>query len=47
MEWLVTDIDRRRPDISDGLRSVLRVQTRLYSISGYGGDVESLLGAEV
>jgi len=46
VEWLVTDIDRRGPDVSDSLRSVLGVQTRLYSISGYGGDVERLLGGE-
>ena len=46
VEMLITDIDRRGPDVSDGLRSVLGVQTRLYSISGYGGDVEHLIGRE-
>jgi hypothetical protein len=44
VELLVTGIDRRSPKVSDGLRSMLRVQTRLYNISGYGGDVERLLG---
>jgi len=29
--------------VSDGLRAMLRPQTRLYSITGYGGDVERLL----
>jgi hypothetical protein len=46
VEMLITDIDRRGPGVSDGLRSVLGVQTRLYSMSGYGGDVERLLGGE-
>ncbi len=47
VELLAADIDRRAPIVSDGLRSMLRVQTRLYSISGYGGDVERLVGGEV
>lgn len=44
VELLVADIDRHSPEVSDGLRSMLGVQTRLYNISGYGGDVERLLG---
>jgi hypothetical protein len=47
VELLLANLDRRDPTISDGLRSVLRAQTRLYNISGYGGDVERLLGGEV
>jgi hypothetical protein len=43
---LAADIDRRAPQVSDGLRAMLRPQTRLYNISGYGGDVERLLGNE-
>lgn len=46
VELLEADIDRRGPEVSDGLRSMLGVQTRLYNISGYGGDVERLLGGE-
>ena len=47
VELLVADIDRHGLEVTDGLRSILRVQTRLYNISGYGGDVERLLGSEV
>lgn len=43
VELLMADIDRRAPEVSDGLRSILGVQTRLYNISEYGGDVERLL----
>lgn len=43
VELLVAGIDRRAPAVSDGLRSMLRVQTRLYSIAPYGGDVERLV----
>jgi len=46
VEVLAADIDRRAPGVSDGLRSALRAQTRLYNITGYGGDVEQLLGGE-
>jgi hypothetical protein len=44
VEMLSGDIDRQGPRVSDGLRAILRVQTRLYNITGYGGDVELLLG---
>jgi hypothetical protein len=47
VELLAPGIDRRSPRVSDGLRSMLSVQTRLYNISGYGGDVERLLGNEL
>ena len=40
-------IDRRAPNVSDGLRAMLRPQTRLFNISGYGGDVERLIGGDV
>lgn len=46
VEMLLADVDRHGPDVSDGLRAMLRPQTRLYNISGYGGDVERLLGGE-
>jgi hypothetical protein len=44
VKLLVGDIDKRSPRISDGLRAMLRPQSRLFNISGYGGDVEALLG---
>lgn len=47
VELLAADIDRRGADVSDGLRSALRAQTRLYNITGYGGDVERLIGGDV
>ena len=41
------DLDRYdRALVSDGLRSMLGVMTRLYNITAYGGDVERLLGNE-
>lgn len=43
VELLAAAIDRRSPRVSDGLRAMLRPQTRLYNISGYGGDVERLV----
>ena len=46
VELLVGDINRYGPDVTDGLRAILGVQTRLYNITGYGGDVERLLGNE-
>lgn len=46
VELLATAIDRRSPRVSDGLRAMLRPQTRLYNISSYGGDVERLLCAD-
>ena len=46
VELLAADIDRRAQNVSDGLRAMLRPQARLYNISGYGGDVERLLGNE-
>ena len=46
VELLAGDIDRYGPDVSDGLRAILGVQTRLYNITGYGGDVERLIGGE-
>lgn len=47
VELLLGAVDRRSPKVSDGLRSMLRVQTRLYNITGYGGDVERLLSREM
>ena len=44
VKLLLESIDRRAPAVTDGLRAMLRPQTRLYSITGYGGDVERLLG---
>jgi hypothetical protein len=44
VELLMEAVDRRSPMVSDGLRAMLRPQTRLYSITAYGGDVERLLG---
>ena len=45
VELVAADIDRGDARVSDGLRAQLRVQTRLYNISGYGGDVERLIGS--
>lgn len=47
VEVLVGDIDRHAPEVSVGLRSILGIPPRLYNISGYGGDVERLIGGEV
>ena len=47
VELLVGDIDRYAGEVSHALRSILRVQTRLYNITGYGGDVERLIGGDV
>jgi hypothetical protein len=47
VELLASDIDRHAPEVSKALRSILRVQTRLYRIDGYGGDVEQLLGRQI
>ena len=45
---LVADpIARNSPEVSDGLRAILRVQPRLYNVNGYGGDVERLVGGSV
>ncbi len=44
VELLAEGIDRRSPVVSDALRSMLRPQTRLYSITNVGGDVERLAG---
>jgi hypothetical protein len=44
VELLAADVDREARDVSDGLRAMLRPQSRLYNITGYGGDVERLLG---
>ena len=46
VELLAAAIDRRSPRVSDGLRAMLRPQTRLYNITAYGGDVERLLRAD-
>lgn len=46
VEPVAADIDRRAAQVSDGLRSALRAQTRLYNITGYGGDVEQLIGGQ-
>ncbi len=47
VEFLAVDLDRRLPIVTDGLRAMLRVQTRLYNISSYGGDVERLIGNDI
>lgn len=47
VELLAANINRRSVDVSDGLRSMLGVQTRLFNITGYGGDVERLIGGPV
>ncbi len=47
VELVASDIDRRAANVSDGLRAMLRPQTRLYNISSYGGDVERLIGSDV
>jgi hypothetical protein len=47
VEFLAGRIDRRAPIVSDGLRAMLRPKTRLYNISGYGGDVERLIGRDM
>jgi hypothetical protein len=47
VELLAEAVDRRSPKVSDGLRAMLRPQTRLYNIGGYGGDVERLLGNDL
>lgn len=46
VELLAGDINRYGPEVSDGLRAILGVQTRLYNITGYGGDVERLIGGQ-
>jgi hypothetical protein len=46
-EMLAADIGRHAPEVSEALRGILMVQTRLYRIDGYGGDVERLLGRTV
>ena len=46
VELVGQPIARSSPEISDGLRAILRVQTRLYNINGYGGDVELLIGGQ-
>jgi len=43
VDLLAADVDRRASVVSDALRNALRAQTRLYNISGYGGDVERLV----
>ena len=45
VELLAERIDRRSSMVSDALRSMLRPQTRLYSIGNVGGDVEALAEA--
>jgi hypothetical protein len=47
VELIEGDIDRRSPRVSDGLLAMLRPQSRLYNITGYGGDVELLLGHDL
>lgn len=46
VELIEGHIGRRSPRIPDELRAMLRPQSRLYNISGYGGYVERLLGNE-
>ncbi len=45
VELLAAGIDRRAAIVSDALRSMLRPQTRLYSIKSVGGDVEQLVAS--
>jgi hypothetical protein len=45
VELVASNVDRRSPGVSDGLRAALRSQTRLYNITSYGGDVERLIRA--
>jgi hypothetical protein len=44
VELVAGDVDRHDRLVSDGLRAMLRPQTRLYNITPYGGDVERLVG---
>jgi hypothetical protein len=44
VEPMALDLDRHAPEVSHALRGILGVQTRLYNINGYGGDVELLIG---
>ena len=43
----MADVDRHGADVSEGMRAILRVQTRLYNITGYGALVETMIGGEV
>jgi hypothetical protein len=45
VELLAVGVDRRAPVVSDALRSMLRPQTRLFSISDFSGDVERVIAA--
>lgn len=44
VELLVGDIGRHEPVVSEGLRIMLGLPTRLCSITSHGGDVERVLG---
>ena len=47
IKLLRAGVDRRSGEVSEALRGILRVQTRLYNVNGYGGDVEQVLGVAV
>jgi hypothetical protein len=47
VELLAGDISRHGSSVTDALRGALRGQSRLYNITGYGGEVEYLIGGEV
>jgi hypothetical protein len=44
VKTLISDVPRSDNRVTDALRGALRNQTRLFSITAYGGDVEVLLG---
>jgi hypothetical protein len=46
VELLAEGIHRRDARVSEGLRSMLRVQTRLYNITAFGRDVERLVAPD-
>lgn len=46
VELKAEDIDRYGSEVSDGLRATTRNPSRLWSITGHGGDVERLVDSE-
>lgn len=47
VELLIADVDRWSTLVTAALRGALRGQNRLYNITGYGGEVDYLIGEEV
>ena len=43
VQLLAERVDRRGPEVSEALRAITRVPSRLYTIRGYGGDVEEVV----